>query len=418
MTTPDLPCVVVVGIGADGWAGLPQALRARVEAAEVLLGAERHLGMVPPVAGQAREAWPRPLRERLPALLERYAGRRVVALASGDPLVSGIGSTLVDLLGAQAVELHPAVSSVALARARMRWPAESCAVVSVVGRDVAAVVREAVPGRRVLVLSSDEDTPAAVAGVLRDAGLGATRMSVLGWLGGPEESRLDGVAGTWAVAPADVPRLHVLALEVATDGASPADPAVHAAASWAPGLSDDAFEHDGQLTKRDLRASALARLAPRPGALLWDVGAGAGSVSVEWMRAHPTCRAVAVERDAARAARAGRNAARLGVPGLEVVTGRAPAVLAGLPGPDAVFVGGGATAEGVLDACRDALRPGGRLVVHGVTLETEALLVGEHGRHGGELTRVSVETAAPLGGFSAWTPARAVVQWSWVKEEA
>jgi precorrin-6Y C5,15-methyltransferase (decarboxylating) len=182
---------------------------------------------------------------------------------------------------------------------------------------------------------------------------------------------------------------------------------------WTAGLPDDAYEHDGQLTKRDLRASALARLAPWPGAVLWDIGAGAGSVGIEWMRSHPTARAVAVEADPARAERIGRNAARLGVPGLDVVTGRAPGVLDGLPDPDAVFVGGGATAPGLLELCRKRLRPGGRLVVHAVTLETERLLVDAHTEHGGELTRVTVERAEPLAGFTGWTPARAVVQWSW-----
>jgi precorrin-6Y C5,15-methyltransferase (decarboxylating) len=185
--------------------------------------------------------------------------------------------------------------------------------------------------------------------------------------------------------------------------------------SWAPGLPDAAYEHDGQLTKRDLRASALARLAPAPGQLLWDVGAGAGSVGIEWLRAHPTCRAVAVESHPDRAERIGRNASALGVPQLQVVAGRAPAVLADLPSPDAVFIGGGASRPGVLDSCRTALQRGGRLVVHAVTLETERLLVDAHARHGGDLTRILVEHAEPVGTFTGWTPARAVTQWSWEK---
>ncbi|WP_439331843.1 precorrin-6Y C5,15-methyltransferase (decarboxylating) subunit CbiT [Nocardioides flavescens] len=188
-----------------------------------------------------------------------------------------------------------------------------------------------------------------------------------------------------------------------------------AVSSWATGLADDAFEHDGQLTKRDLRAAALARLAPHPGALLWDVGAGAGSVGIEWSRAHPSCRAVAVERDPERAARIARNATRLGVPELRIVEGSAPEALAGLEAPDAVFVGGGATAPGLLETCRDRLAPGGRLVVHAVTLETERLVIDLHAALGGELTRHAVETAAPIGAFTGWTPARAVVQWAWVK---
>ncbi|MGZ4446663.1 MAG: precorrin-6y C5,15-methyltransferase (decarboxylating) subunit CbiE [Nocardioides sp.] len=401
-TAPGTPPLTVVGLGADGWDGLTERLRDVVAGADVLLGGPRHLALVPPVDGQVRAAWPSPLRAGLPGLLETYAGRRVVALASGDPLVSGVGSTLVGLLGPERVVVEPAVSSVALARARMGWSAESSTAVTVVGRDAHVVLRELAPGRRVLVLSSDEGTPAELAGLLVSSGFGATTVTALGDLGSDHESRVTGTAGTWSD---EVPRLHVLALEVAGAGL----------ATWTPGLPDDAFEHDGQLTKRDLRASALARLAPCPGLLLWDVGAGAGSVGIEWMRAHPTCRALAVEADPGRAARIARNAARLGVPGLEVVTGRAPAALERLPVPDAVFVGGGATTPGLLGHCADALRPGGRLVVHGVTLETEGLLARMHRDHGGELTRIAVETAAPVGTFTGWTPARTVTQWSWSK---
>lgn len=399
-----VPRVTVVGVGADGWPGVPERLRRPVLEAEVVLGGRRHLAMLPDREGQRREAWPSPLREGLPRLLASCPDRGVVALASGDPLVSGVAATLIDLLGADAVRVEPALSSVALARARMGWPAERCAVVTLVGRDPRLLLRWLSPGRRLLVLSSDAGTPALAAALLSGAGYGGTRMTVLGDLGSDAESRLEGTAEGWSgVDPAAVPALHVLALEL--DG----PPGYGLAA----GLPDDAYEHDGQLTKRDLRAGALARLAPAPGQHLWDVGAGAGSVGIEWMRADPACTATAVEADPERAARIGRNAGRLGVPGLRVVTGRAPEALAGLPAPDAVFVGGGATRPGVLDACLGALRPGGRLVVHGVTLETERLLADAHRDRGGELTRIAVETAAPIGGFTGWTPARTVTQWSW-----
>jgi precorrin-6Y C5,15-methyltransferase (decarboxylating) len=422
------PRITVVGIGADGWEGLPPRARDLVLGAAVVLGGTRHLAMLPDVAGQRREPWPSPLREGLPALLASVgdggtggdggsdAGRgsdgatgsgggdrggrdAVVALASGDPLVSGIGTTLIGLLGAHAVTVIPAVSSVALARAELGWPAESCAVVSVVGRDPAAVLRELAPGRRVLVLSADERTPAEVARLLDGAGYGASLMTVLGDLGAGTARRVTGTARAWHEP---VPRLNVLALELTGPRRG----------GWVAGLPDDAFEHDGQLTKRDLRASALARLAPAPGEHLWDVGAGAGSVGIEWLRAHPACTASAVEASMERAARIGRNAARLGVPQLRVVTGRAPQALDGLPAPDAVFIGGGATADGVLAACLAALGPDGRLVVHGVTLETERLLAGAYAEHGGELTRIAVETAAPIGSYTGWTPARTVTQWA------
>lgn len=392
--------VVVVGIGADGFSGLPPASRDLVLGASVLWGGPRHLSLVPSVPGQTRVPWPSPLAAGLPSLLEEYAGRAVVALASGDPLVSGIASTLLDL-GAP-VRVVPAVSSVSLARARMGWSSESCAVVTVVGRSVARVVRELAPGRRILVLSSDGSTSAEVASLLTSSGWGSSRLTVLGDLGSSSESSASGVASSWS---SDSPALNVIAIEVSG----------HGLASWAPGLLDDAFENDGQLTKRDLRASALARLMPAPGQLLWDVGAGAGSVGIEWMRAHPTCRTIAIESEPERAERIGRNAAALGVPDLEVIEGRAPSALDGLDAPDAIFLGGGATRDGVLDTCLAALRPGGRLVVHGVTLEAEALLARTYADHGGELTRIAVESAAPVGTFTGWTPARAVTQWAWSK---
>ncbi|AWB93637.1 precorrin-6y C5,15-methyltransferase (decarboxylating) subunit CbiE [Aeromicrobium chenweiae] len=399
--------VTVVGIGADGWAGLTEAARALIDHAPVVLGGERHLAMLPDTPDQIRESWPSPLLEGLPALLEQLDGHEVVALASGDPLVSGVATTLVGLLGKEAVTIVPAVSSVALARARMRWSAESTEVVTLVGRDPHLVARSLAPGLRLIILSSDGSTPTEVAALLTAAGYGASRMSVLANLGSETESRLDGVAATWSQ---DSPALNVIAVELASSGATPL--------GFVAGLPDDAFEHDGQITKRDVRASALARLAPVPGQLLWDVGAGAGSVGIEWLRAHPTCRAIAVEAKDERAERIGRNAAALGVPVLQVVTGQAPGALDGLERPHAIFVGGGATEPGLVEACWEALLPGGRLVIHGVTLETEALLAERYARLGGELTRLHVEHAAPIGRFTGWTPARAVMQWAVTKADA
>ena len=407
--------VTVVGIGADGWDGLDDARCRAVLGADVLLGGERHLAMVRgAVEGLAaggsgaaataeRVPWPRPLRAGLEALVERYSGRTIVALASGDPLVAGVGTTLIDVLGADAVEVLPAVSSEALARARMRWPAETVVVL----RDHRTLPRELTPGRRVLVLSEDRYTPAAVAATLVAAGFGASVLTVLADLGGADESRVRCLARDWA-ADREAPPLHVLAVECVAD-------ATARPLGLVGGLPDDAFENDGQLTRRDLRASALSRLAPSPGELLWDVGAGAGSVGIEWMRAHPSCRTIAVEADPERTARIGRNAATLGVPALEVVQGRAPQALDGLRRPDAVFIGGGGTAPGLLRQCWEALAPGGRLVAHAVTLETERAVLDAHSEFGGELTRFHVEHAAPIGRFTGWTPARAVVQWAAMK---
>ena len=414
--------VTVVGIGADGWAGLDEARQRAVLEADVVLGGERHLAMIPGsvaggVAGGSgggagaaataeRVPWPRPLRAGLEALFERFSGRSIVALASGDPLVAGVGTTLIDALGADAVEVLPAVSSEALARARMRWPAETVAVL----RDHRTLPRELAPGRRILVLSEDRFTPSAVAAMLAGAGFGASVLTLLADLDGADESRVRCLARDWA-ADREAPPLHVLAVECVADASA-------RPLGLVPGLPDDAFESDGQLTRRDLRASALSRLAPSPGELLWDVGAGAGSVGIEWMRAHPSCRAIAVEVDPERAARIGRNAAALGVPALEVMQGRAPEALDGLRRPDAVFIGGGGTAPGLLQQCWEALAPGGRLVAHAVTLETERVVIDAHAELGGELTRFHVEHAAPIGRFTGWNPARAVVQWAAVKLRA
>lgn len=395
--------VVVVGVGADGWDGLDETRRRAVREAEVVLGGERHLAMIPASLGALREPWPRPLRDGLPALLERHGGARIVALASGDPLVAGVATTLIEVLGADAVEVLPAVSSLALARARMRWPAESVAVV----RDHRTLPRELSPGRRILVLSADRHTPGEVAATLTAAGFGASELTVLSDLGAASEAR-ETCRASDLTPGADAPPLHVLAIECVADASA-------RPLGVAPGLPDEAFENDGQLTRRDLRASAVSRLAPAAGELLWDVGAGAGSVGIEWMRTLPSCRTIAVEADAARAERIARNAERLGVPALEVVHGRAPDALNGLPVPNAVFIGGGGTAPGLIRQCWDALAPGGRLVAHAVTVETERILLDARAEVGGELTRFHVEHADSIGSFTGWAPARAVVQWAVVK---
>ncbi|MGY2066107.1 precorrin-6y C5,15-methyltransferase (decarboxylating) subunit CbiE [Blastococcus sp. SYSU DS0619] len=409
MPAPDAPAggpIVVVGIGADGWDGLSPAARRAIEAAEVLRGSARQLALVPPSVAAERVPWPSPLAPALRELPTAHPGRRVVVLASGDPMLSGIGTSLVRVLGPQAVEVVPHPSSVTLACARMGWSVEETQVVAVVGRPVELVGPHATPGRRLLVLGSDSTTPAAVAARLTAWGYGASRVTALAQLGGPDERRFTGTAADWPHPETDP--LVVTAVEVVADPGTVPLPAT-------PGLPDDAYEHDGQLTKRDVRAVTLARLAPLPGQLLWDVGAGSGSIGIEWMRTHPSCRAVAVEGSPERAARIARNATRLGVPDLAVVEGRAPEALAGLPAPDAVFVGGGATVPGVLDACWAALPAGGRLVVNAVTLESEAVLADRYARHGGELVRLAVAHGAPVGGFTGWKAAMPVTIWSGVK---
>ena len=399
--------VTVAGIGADGWRGLPEASRDAVRRAAVIIGGPRQLALLPDeVAGQ-REPLPSPLLPGLPELIGRYANGTqagdgppggLLVLASGDPLFYGIGATLVRLLGPARVRVLPSPSSVSLAAARLGWALDDTDVVSLVGRPNELLHPLLQPGRRVLALTAETSAAAAVRALLDARGFGSSPVTLLADLGGPDE----------VVAPAAAEphsRLAIIAIECRLDAAAAPLPRV-------PGLPDDAFEHDGQITKRELRALALAALAPVPGQLLWDVGAGSGSVGIEWMRVHPASRAVAVEPRAERRERIARNAAALGVPGLCVVAGPAPEALAGLPAPDAVFIGGGVTVPGVIGACLGALGPGGRLVANAVTIEGQAVLADWHRRAGGTLTRIGVERAAPVGAFTAWRPALPVVQWS------
>lgn len=400
--------VDVVGVGADGWDGLGDPARGRLLAADVVLGSRRQLCLLPAQIGAELVPWPTPLLPALPGLLEAAADRRLVVLASGDPLLSGIGSTLVEHLGAERVRVLPHLSSATLARARLCWSAEETAVVPVVGRRLELVHPHVQPGRRIVVLGSGAGTPAEVAGLLVERGYGASRVTALSRLGAADEAQRSHLARDWPTATNDVDQLVVTAVECVADTGTALLPTV-------PGLPDGAFEHDGQLTKREVRAVVLSRLAPVAGQLLWDVGAGAGSIAVEWMRCHPTCRAVTVESRADRAERIARNAAALGVPGTEVVVGRAPDALAGLPTPDAVFIGGGLTAGDLPRRCWDALKPGGRLVATAVTLESETVLARCYTELGGDLVRLALARARPVGGFTGWDAAMPVTVWSVTK---
>ncbi|CAL9477586.1 Precorrin-6Y C(5,15)-methyltransferase [decarboxylating] [Streptomyces sp. enrichment culture] len=403
--------VTVVGIGADGWPGLPEPSRTALRTADVVIGgAARQLDLLPPEVTARRVPWPSPLRPAVPALLAEYAGRSIAVLASGDPMFHGIGRALAETVGPHRLRVLPHPSSVAYACARMGWPQEDTETVTLVGRPLDTLSAALHDGRRLIVLSAGASTPAEVAALLRARGYGPSRLSVLEQLGHPERERsLHGTADDWPHPPGDP--LNLVAVECVRAPGAPRLGAV-------PGLPDDAYEHDGQLTKRHVRAATLAALAPAPGELLWDIGGGSGSIGIEWMRVHRTCRAVSVERDPVRAARIARNAAALGVPGLRVVTAAAPAGLAELEAPDAVFIGGGLTAPGLLDACWEALRPGGRLVANTVTLESEALLAERYRRHGGELVRLAVAHAVPVGGFTGWRQAMPVTQWSVTKAGA
>jgi precorrin-6Y C5,15-methyltransferase (decarboxylating) len=396
--------VTVVGIGDDGWAGLGSEARAALRDAAVIVGAGRQLALLPDLPGR-RVPLPSPLLPQLDELIAATPG--LCVLASGDPMLHGIGATLARRLGPDLTRVLPAPSSVALACARLGWAEHELEVVSLVSRPAETILPAVQPGARVLVLCRDGGTPPALAALLSGRGWPGARITVLEHLGGPAE-RVVGPYPAQKPDPGPFADLCVAALECAADPGSPVLPRI-------PGLSDDAYETDGQLTRRELRALALAALAPGPGQLLWDVGAGSGSVGIEWMRAAPRCRAIAVEPRPDRAERIRRNATSLGVPDIEVMCGAAPDALAELPAPDAVFVGGGVSAAGVLDACWKALPPGGRLAAHAVTVESEAVLQDWQGRAGGKLVRLAVSYQAPLGRFTTWRPALPVTQWQVTK---
>jgi precorrin-6Y C5,15-methyltransferase (decarboxylating) len=363
----------------------------------VVFGGRRHLGLAAGlIRGEARE-WPSPFDVGAVVALR---GRAVCVLASGDPFLHGVGGTLARAVRAEEMRVVPGVSAFGLAAARMGWALQEVETLALHGRPVALVRPLLQDGVRVLALTGGAEGPGELARLLVADGFGASRVTVLEALGGPRERVVTGTA-EGLVGPFGA--LNVVAVEVAGRWGLP----------LGAGLPDGAFLSDGQISKREIRAVTLAALAPRRGETLWDVGAGSGSVGIEWMRAHPSLRCVAVEARGDRAARVRANAEALGVPGLRVVEGEAPGALEGLPVPDAVFLGGGAGEA--FEAASAALRPGGRLVVNAVTLETQRLVLGWHGRLGGDLAMLSVARAAPVGGMTAWRPAMPVVQWAWVK---
>lgn len=399
------PWLTIIGIGEDGVGGLSEAALRAITVAEVLVGGERHLAMLPEHEAE-RLAWPSPF-DALIEKLERRRNVRVVVLASGDPMLYGVGTTLLKHFPVGETVVMPAPSAFALACARLGWARAEVECLTLHGRPVELLHPALVPGARILALSADGTTPAAVAALLRGRGYGPSRITVLERMGHPVlEKRVAGTAADWEERPHAA--LNTIAIEcVAEPGA--------ALLPRTPGLPDDAFRHDGQLTKRELRAVTLSALMPVLGQTLWDVGAGCGSVAIEWMRAAPRARAIAIEPRADRLALIAENAAALGVPGLKIVEGAAPDALNALPAPDAVFVGGGVTVPGLAEACWEALPSGGRFVANAVTLEGERALIDLYAKLGGGLTQLSVSRAADLGGFSGWKPLRPVTQLAVVK---
>jgi precorrin-6B C5,15-methyltransferase / cobalt-precorrin-6B C5,C15-methyltransferase len=399
----------IVGIGEDGVEGLGATARGLVAAAEIVFGGRRHLALAAPLIRGATRPWPSPFAGAVDEVL-RHRGRQVCVLASGDPFQYGIGAVLAQRIDPREMIVAPAPSAASLAAARLGWSLPQTVLLSVHGRTLDLVRPHLQPQARILALTSDGDGPALLAQLLTQLGFGASRLTVLEALGGPRERMRTTTAAGFDLGTVDA--LNTLAIEVE------AAPGARIIARSA-GLADDLFEHDGQITKREVRAVTLSSLKPARGELLWDIGAGAGSVAIEWMLADPSMRAVAVERRADRAARIHRNALAFGVPNLEVVAGDAPAALAGLPPPDAIFIGGGVGAPGVLDAAIAALRNGGRLVINAVTLETEAQIMARHAALGGELVRIAISRADAIGGKTGnktgWRAAMPVTQWAWTK---
>ncbi|TDX81961.1 precorrin-6Y C5,15-methyltransferase (decarboxylating) [Neorhizobium sp. R1-B] len=396
----------IVGIGEEGLKGLGEDARAAVSSASVVFGGRRHLELAAAaISGEARP-WPTPFDAAMLDVVT-LRGQKVCVLSSGDPFLFGVGATLSRHVPAEEFVTYPAPSAFSLVASRLGWPLQEIETVSLHGRPLDLIRPLLHPGRRIIALTSDEKGPAELAALLTKAGFGRSRMTVLEALGGETERVRSARANEFAWQ--DINVLNVVAVEVAAEADARILPRAF-------GLDDALFEHDGQITKREVRALTLSALAPRRGELLWDIGAGSGSISIEWMLADPSMRAIAIEANAERAARAERNASAFGVPGLHVVERKAPDALNGLPAPDAVFIGGGGSESGVLDAAIGSLKPGGRLVANAVTLEMETVLLGIHARLGGNLIRIDVSRVAPIGAMHGWKPAMPVTQWTWIKQ--
>ena len=398
------PWLSILGLGEDGLPGLAPAARALFDNAEVLIGGTRHLDMVPD-DGRERLTWPSPLGAIVEEIARRR-GQRVCVLATGDPMHYGIGVTLAKAVPMDEMVVIPAPSAFSLACARLGWTVSEVEPLTLHGRPLAILHPAIQPGARLLLLSNDAATPDRVAELLCARGYGPSRMAVLEHMGGAKERRLDATAEAWQ--PGRAADFNTIAVDCIAGPDAALLPR-------SPGLPDEAFRHDGQMTKREVRAVTLSALQPVPGQLLWDLGAGAGSIAIEWMRSHARCRAVAVERHADRIALIAGNAAALGTPGLEIVEGEAPGALDGLEAPDAAFIGGGLRADGNFETCWDRLKPGGRLVANAVTVEGEQALARWRAELGGELTRIAISRAGAVGSYTGWRPLMPVTQLRAVK---
>ncbi|MBW4659231.1 MAG: precorrin-6y C5,15-methyltransferase (decarboxylating) subunit CbiE [Drouetiella hepatica Uher 2000/2452] len=389
----------IVGIGEDGLPGLSPIARSLVDGAEILVGGDRHLAMLPD-DDRHRLIWAVPISRSVDEIV-RQRGQPVCVLASGDPMCYGIGVTLTRQVPIAEITIIPAPSAFSLACARLGWSRSEIETLSLCSRPLALLSTYLYPQAKLLILSEGKHTPAIVAEFLTQRGFGDSRTTVLERLGGAHERQITGIAATWTES--NLADLNTIAVECISDSAL----------SRLPGLPDAAYHHDGQITKREVRAVTLSALAPLPGELMWDVGAGCGSIAIEWMRSHPRCRAIAIEKS--RTQYIADNAAALGTPNLQIVEGTAPNALQNLPIPDAIFIGGGITHPGLLETCWNALKPGGRLVANVVTLEGERTLFEWHEKQGGEFIRIGIQRAEPVGKFLGWRSLATVTQWTVMK---
>lgn len=396
------PYLSIIGIGEDGVDGLSGEARGLIAGACLVIGGRRHLCLADRLITGGREVWPKPMGDAMKLILAE-APRPVVVLASGDPFCFGVGPMLAQAMPDGGWRCLPGISSLSLACARLGWALQDTEIISLCGRPLVAILAALAPGRRLLALSENEASPGAVASLLTGNGFGPSEIVLLEALGGPQERISRHVAASFSCG--EINRLNLMAITLRALPGAQILPRL-------PGLPDNAFAHDGQITKREIRAATLAALAPMPGELLWDIGSGSGSIAIEWMRAHAANRAIALDRRVDRLARAAGNAATLGVPALECIEGSAPDALAGLPTPDAIFIGGGAQIPGVIATCWSALPPGGRMVINAVTIETEAVLFDARRTHGGSLTRIGVERLVELGRMHGYRPAMTITQWA------
>jgi precorrin-6Y C5,15-methyltransferase (decarboxylating) len=394
----------IVGMGEDGYEGLSARAKFLIEQADVIVGAERLLALTPQTSA-TREEWPQPF-SAVVTQIRRLRGRQAVLLATGDPSNYGVARKILEFIPFSEVEIVPHISAFSLAAARLGWSLPDCDTLTLHGRPAAQLEAFIQPGVRLIALTENGATIAEVARRLVARKFGQSRITVLENMGGPREKQSSFIVKDYGGAPYS--DLNTIGVECIADLGAAILPRV-------PGLPDDAYVHDGQLTKREVRAATLSALAPTPDALLWDVGAGCGSIAIEWMRAARGAGAIAIERDENRLAMIAENADRLGAPRIKIIKGEAPAALNGLENPDAVFIGGGMGDPGVFETSWEALKSGGRMVGNVVTLEGELHVIDLQEKYGGDLVRIDVSILSKVGNLRALKPRMSVLQWRAIK---